>query len=423
MAGFFESAQDVYKMQTQAIESLANSQEAAADGIMANAAEEEDQGVLGSLKSFVNDIRASREKRRQEAAEEPVVPQTKSKPTISQELVDAFMNETKLRYPDMVDKAPNKPLDFSDAAVEKQEAPKPEYQPNEKISNARTTDRMGLMSQDTVNEETTTTTDSSTSSDTPSLMEPPAKKVETQDAVEQLPPAIKESVEEAAPKSDKEVNAAIFDATNFSGEIATPSEGDDILTWIAQNTYGLQEDDPAFKKAFKALTKIDPQKTPWCGAFAGHVLRNVGVDLPSDAQKNPDLAFNYSSLGEEVYNHNPTTNKTYAGSIDAVKPGDLIVFNKANRKRNGNFNWAFGHVAFVVGTEEDGSIIAVGGNQGGDARGGGAIITSRYSPDVIKENYKGGFTVRRITNDSLEKTDPSIIAALTKDIAQGGAGL
>ena len=177
MAGFFESAQDVYKMQTQAIESLADSQEVAADGIMVNAAEEEDDGVLGSLKSFVNDIRASREKRRQESAEEPVIPQTKSKPTISQELIDSFMNETKLRYPDMVDKAPNKPLDFSDAAVEKQEAPKPEYQPNEKIGNARTTDRMGLMSQDTVDEETTTTTDSSTSSNTPSLMEPPAKKV------------------------------------------------------------------------------------------------------------------------------------------------------------------------------------------------------------------------------------------------------
>jgi len=177
MAGFFESAQDAYKMQTQAIESLANSQEVAADGIMANAAEEEDDGVLGSLKSFVNDIKASREKRRQESAEEPVMPQTKSKPTISQELVDKFMNETKLRYPDMVDKAPNKPLDFSDEAVEKQEAPKPEYQPNEKIGNARTEERMGLMSQDTVDEETTTTSDSSTSSDTPSLMEPPAKKV------------------------------------------------------------------------------------------------------------------------------------------------------------------------------------------------------------------------------------------------------
>ena len=254
-------------------------------------------------------------------------------------------------------------------------------------------------------------------------VQPEDGKVPTQEIVNELPEDIKESVEQAEPKTNEEVNAALFDATNFSGEIATPSEGEDILTWIAQNTYGLSEDDPAFKKAFKSLTNVDPQKTPWCGAFAGHVLKNVGVSLPNDAQVNPDLAFNYRNVGEEVYNHNPTTNTTYSGSLDAVKPGDLIVFNKAARRKDGSFAWAKGHVTFVVGVEEDGSILAVGGNQGGVAAGGGAIQTSRYSPDVIKENYKGGFTVRRITDSSLEQTDPSIIAALTKDIAEGGAGL
>lgn len=421
MAGFLESSMDNYKVQMQAIESLANSEEVTSDGMMSPDSKAEDGGAIGFLKSFAEYFTREREdvEGAKPIVDVPKAPTLSNPPNITQSDIDAFTSETMLRYPAQTDIAPTKPLAFSDAAVAKQEAPKSEYQPNEKIGNARTEKRMGLMSQDTVDEETTTVGDSNSSS----IMAPPTKKVETQDAVEQLPPAIKESVEEAAPKTDKEVNAAIFDATNFSGEIATPSKGDDILTWIAQNTYGLQEDDPAFKKAFKALTKIDPQKTPWCGAFVGHVLRGVGVDLPADAQENPDLAFNYSNLGDEVYNHNPTTNKTYAGSIDAVKPGDLIVFNKAQRKSSGDFNWAKGHVAFVVGTEEDGSIIAVGGNQGGTARGGGAVITSRYSPDVIKENYKGGFTVRRITNDSLEETDPSIIAALTKDIAQGGSGL
>jgi hypothetical protein len=421
MAGFLESSMDNYKVQMQAIESLANSEEVTSDGMMSPDGKAEDNGSIGFLKSFSEYFTREREDTEgaKPVVDVPQAPTLRSTPTVTQSDIDTFTSETMLRYPAQTDKAPTKPLEFSDAPVTKQEVSEPEYQPEEKIGNARTEKRMGLMSQDTVDEETIAVGDNASSS----IMEPPTKKVETQDAVEQLPPAIKESVEEAAPKSDKDVNAAIFDATNFSGEIATPSKGDDILTWIAQNTYGLQEDDPAFKKAFKALTRIDPQKTPWCGAFAGHVLRNVGVDLPSDAKKNPDLAFNYSNLGDEVYNHNPTTNETYAGSIDAVKPGDLIVFNKANRKRNGDFNWAFGHVAFVVGTEEDGSIIAVGGNQGGDARGGGAVTTSRYSPDIVKENYKGGFTVRRITNDSLEETDPSIIAALTKDIAQGGAGL
>jgi hypothetical protein len=254
-------------------------------------------------------------------------------------------------------------------------------------------------------------------------VQPEDGKVPTEEIINELPEDIKESVEEAEPKTNEQVNAALFDATNFSGEIATPSKGEDILTWIAQNTYGLREDDPAFKKAFQSVTNVDPQKTPWCGAFAGHVLKNIGVSLPNDAKVNPALAFNYRNIGDEVYNHNPTTNTTYAGSLDAVKPGDLIVFNKANRRKDGSFAWAKGHVTFVVGVEEDGSILAVGGNQGGVDAGGGAIQTSRYSPDVIKENYKGGFTVRRITDSSLEQTDPSIIAALTKDIAEGGAGL
>jgi hypothetical protein len=71
----------------------------------------------------------------------------------------------------------------------------------------------------------------------------------------------------------------------------------------------------------------------------------------------------------------------------------------------------------VVGTDKDGSIIAMGGNQGG----GRFVTTTKYTPDIIRRYYKGGFTVRRIDSGALEQTDPAIIAAITKDISMGGA--
>ena len=233
----------------------------------------------------------------------------------------------------------------------------------------------------------------------------------------ELPADIQQTVAEAEPKTDKQLNVAIFDGANFSGEIATPKPGDDPLTWIAQNTFGLNENDPNFRKAFKTIAGIDPKKVPWCGAFANHVLKNMGVDLPERAQQNPLLAFNYVNLGKEVYNHNPTTDKTYAGKLSDVKSGDVVVFNNSKRDNKGNISYGTGHVAFVVGTEDDGSIIAVGGNQGG----GKKVATTKYTPAIIKKYFKGGYTVRRIDSGALEQTDPAIIAAITKDISMGSS--
>ena len=235
--------------------------------------------------------------------------------------------------------------------------------------------------------------------------------------IAKLPDDIKQKIEQEEPKTKKQLTQAIFDATKFSGKIATPKPGDDPLTWIAQNTYGLDETDANFQKAFKAIAGIDPSKVPWCAAFANHVLKNMGVDLPSRAKENPALAYNYIELGKEVYNHNPTTGKTYAGKLGDVRPGDIVVFNDSKRDNKGNIQYGKGHISFVVGTEEDGSIIAMGGNQGG----GRYVTTTKYTPDIIKEYYKGGYTVRRIDSGALEQTDPAIIAAITKDISMGGA--
>ena len=250
-------------------------------------------------------------------------------------------------------------------------------------------------------------------------LRPKARPIDAvvEEVKQELPPIISNRVESTEAETSEDVNIAIFDATTFSGEIPTPKKGADPIRWIAENTYGLNENDPVFRKAMRSVTKVDPKKTPWCAAFAGHVLKGLGVGLPERATQNPNLAFNYVDLGEDVYNHNPTTGKTYKGSVGDVRPGDVIVFNNGGRQNDGSFKYGTGHVSFVVGTEEDGSIIALGGNQGGGTK----VTTTRYTPDIIKKYYKGGFTVRRVNDVALEKTDPAVIAAITKNISEGGA--
>ena len=250
-------------------------------------------------------------------------------------------------------------------------------------------------------------------------LRPKARPIETvvEEVKQELPPSISNQVEATGAKTNKDVNVAIFDATSFSGEIPTPNKGEDPIRWIAENTYGLNENDPVFRKAMQSLTNVDPKKTAWCAAFAGHVLRGVGVGLPERATQNPDLAFNYIDLGEDVYNHNPTTGKTYKGSLGDVRPGDVVVFNNGGRMKDGSFKYGKGHISFVVGTEKDGSIIAVGGNQGDGVK----VTTTRYTPDIVKKHFKAGFTVRRVNDVTLEATDPAVIAAITKDISKGGA--
>lgn len=239
-----------------------------------------------------------------------------------------------------------------------------------------------------------------------------------QAVTEVLPTEIAETVETAGAETPEEINNAIFDGATFSGALPTPSVGDDPITWIVENVFGVREENPEFRRALKGIFQgLDPDKQPWCAALVGHILRNIDVDLPLRAQQNPNLAFNYQDLGEEVYSHNPTTGTTYAGSLGDVQVGDIVVFNKsANRQSDGSFSFAKGHISFVVGTRDDGTILALGGNQSD------RVQVSEYTPDVIRRFYPGGFRVRRITTEALEQTSPEVIAAITSDIATGGAG-
>ena len=259
----------------------------------------------------------------------------------------------------------------------------------------------------------------STTAPKSSLVPQPRPQELQQQVAETLPAGIAETVQETEVKTPADINRAIFNGAAFSGELATPSRGEDPITWIADNAYGISEDNADFRRAMQGLVAgVDPETTPWCAAFAGHVLRNVGVELPELAQQNPNLAFNYQDIGEEVYNYNPRTQTTYTGSSNAVRPGDVIIFNKnPDRQPDGSFGWGQGHISFIVDVEDDGTIIAVGGNQSD------RVQTSRYTPSSIARNYPGGFRVRRITDASLEQTSPEVISAITRDIAEGGAGL
>ncbi len=239
-----------------------------------------------------------------------------------------------------------------------------------------------------------------------------------QAVTEVLPTEIAETVETAGAETPEEINNAIFDGATFSGALPTPSVGDDPITWIVENVFGVREENPEFRRALKGIFQgLDPDKQPWCAALVGHILRNIDVDLPLRAQQNPNLAFNYQDLGEEVYSHNPTTGITYAGSLGDVQVGDIVIFNKSdNRQSDGSFSYGKGHISFVVGTRDDGTILALGGNQSD------RVQVSEYTPDVIRRFYSGGFRVRRITTEALEQTSPEVIAAITSDIATGGAG-
>jgi surface antigen len=146
---------------------------------------------------------------------------------------------------------------------------------------------------------------------------------------------------------------------------------------------------------------------------------------------------NFERLGKTIYNHNPNTGKTYKGKPSDVKAGDIIIFNNkldGTRQDNGDFKYpneapGKGHVSVVLEVRDDGSIVALGGNQsagatsyitGGKSKGG--IRASLYTPEIMKQYYKGGFKINRLTDTSLTQADPEIVAAIIKDAGLGGDG-
>lgn len=92
---------------------------------------------------------------------------------------------------------------------------------------------------------------------------------------------------------------------------------------------------PLIVKMWKAIKRggIKDDETPWCAAFVGFCLENVGI-----------VSSRYESAKSYL---------TWGQSLAQPVPGCIVVFT-----RDGG-----GHVGFVVGRTRDGKLRVLGGNQ------------------------------------------------------------
>lgn len=92
-------------------------------------------------------------------------------------------------------------------------------------------------------------------------------------------------------------------------------------------------------------------ETPWCAAFVGAVLEECGIK----STRSP-AARSYLKHGKAI-----------------VRPavGSIVVFWRGNRQ-----GWS-GHVGFIVGKDEDGNLMVLGGNQGN------AVSVKPFSVDRV----------------------------------------
>ena len=262
----------------------------------------------------------------------------------------------------------------------------------------------------------------------------------------ELPPDVQAKIatdiDKGIIQSKKDLTLKLYDYSRFTG-IPPIEKGENLIEYFARSgLIGVDEADPQFKKAFKSFgTGINITRTPWCADLLGSLILKSGGSLPDRAMQYRPASQNYEFLGETIYNHNPSTNKTYKGKPSDVRAGDIIIFNnKLDSKRfpNGDFKYpqdalnnglGAGHVSVVLEVRDDGSVVALGGNQSAGAtsyitggRSTGGIRASLYTPEVIKQYYKGGFKINRLTDTSLTQADPAIVAAIIKDAGLGGDG-
>ena len=86
-------------------------------------------------------------------------------------------------------------------------------------------------------------------------------------------------------------------------------------------------------KSLKAWWQDD--ETPWCGVFVAHCMKVAGIPYPKLYMRAKEWA-------------------TWGVALKKPAPGCVVVF-----ERQGG-----GHVGFVVGVDERGRLMVLGGNQG-----------------------------------------------------------
>jgi len=257
-----------------------------------------------------------------------------------------------------------------------------------------------------------------------------------------LPPDVQAEVATAINngeiKTKEQLTLKLYDASTFKG-IPPIRQGENLINYFARSgLIGADEADPKFQESFKGWgSGINPSKTPWCADLLGSLILKSGGSIPSRAMEYRPASQNYEFLGETIYNHNPTTGKTYSGKPSDVKAGDILVFNNrldGTRQSNGDFKYpnkakGKGHITVVLEVRDDGSIVAIGGNQSADAisyvtgrKSTGGLRASVYTPEIMKKHYKGGFKINRLTDASLTQADPETVAAIINDAGLGGDG-
>lgn len=129
-------------------------------------------------------------------------------------------------------------------------------------------------------------------------------------------------------------------------------------------------------------SQVTKSSKAWCGAFADHVLENLGAARLETGDRYDKLrAAKYLSYGEDV------------GGVSNAKAGDLVVIKSQT-------GW---HVSFFAGLNEKGDVLALGGNQGN------SVKVSAYPANRVRG-------VRRIEN--VGSMDPDVLKEITSDIAE-----
>lgn len=115
-------------------------------------------------------------------------------------------------------------------------------------------------------------------------------------------------------------------------------------SWLieARKYIGLREikglkHEPLIVRMWKSikLGGVKDDETPWCAAFVGAMLEDVGITSTRSG-----LAKSYINWGVSI--ENPIV-------------GCIVVYDRSG---------GGGHVGFVVGRDENGSLLVLGGNQG-----------------------------------------------------------
>ena len=191
-------------------------------------------------------------------------------------------------------------------------------------------------------------------------------------------------------------------------EATTPQEVTEVVT---ESTPEIAADNPLeyiFNKGFVGLDEKNPEhqgtiagflnnavpnfvtdnsqvtkgSKAWCGAFADHVLDNLGFDRLETGDRYDKLrAKQYLGYGDQV------------DGVNSAKAGDLVVIK-------GPTGW---HVSFFVGKDKNGKVLALGGNQGN------SVKVSSYSENSVRG-------VRRISN--VGDMDVNMLKNISSDIAE-----